>query len=194
MRREPIQLGGWLPPFMAESRELRAAFAAEEPEFERAWGDAERLLRNQFAATADGEGLARYEKLLHIRAQAGETLPARRARVLAALRQDEPYTHAWLCAWLDGLLGKDGHAETVEDYTLTLRLDGAALGAAHLAACEVAQMLYDILPAQMLLRCTVVFDAQCALRAGGAFGAQVHLPVPGAAQGKGEKSWNMPVS
>ena len=47
-----VDLVSMLPPFLAEYRELRAALEAENPEFVLVWRAADRVLRNEFIATA----------------------------------------------------------------------------------------------------------------------------------------------
>ena len=78
-----VDLVSYLPPFLAEYKEIRAALAAEDPEFRIIWEAADRVLRNEFIATADEFGVSRYEKLLGITPYEKEQLESRRNRVMA---------------------------------------------------------------------------------------------------------------
>ena len=52
MARE-IDLVSYLPPFMAELKEMAVVLEAENPEFVLVWEAASQVLRNEFIATAD---------------------------------------------------------------------------------------------------------------------------------------------
>lgn len=174
---EDIDLLSYLPPFMAAYRELSAGLRAEEPEFWLLWQGAHRVLVNQFVLTADDFGLKRYETLLHLLPAPGDSIETRRARILAALMRHPPYTITWLRAWLDGLLGADGHSESVEDYSFSLTLDGDALIAAHLTGQDIIYLLYPILPVNLYWCIITTLEMQSALYFGSAVGVQAQLGI-----------------
>lgn len=175
-RPEDIDLLAYLPPFMAAYRELAAALRAEEPEFHLLWRGAHRVLVNQFVLTADDFGLKRYESLLHLLPASGDTVEARRVRILAALMRHPPYTMTWLRAWLDGLCGEGMHRENVEDYTLSLWLDGSALSNVHLTAQEIILLLNPILPVNLTWIIRVEMPpVERPLHVGGRMGAHARL-------------------
>ena len=87
-----VDLVSYLPPFLAEYKEIRAALAAEDPEFRIIWEAADRVLWNEFIATADEFGVSRYEKLLGITPYEKEQLESRRNRVMARWFTRIPYT------------------------------------------------------------------------------------------------------
>lgn len=104
MTRE-VSLVSYLPPFMAEYKEISAALEAENPEFSMVWKTADSVLRNAFLATADEYGISRFEKLLGILPPAGETLEDRRARVQAVWFISLPYTWRMLVQKMNGIFG-----------------------------------------------------------------------------------------
>lgn len=76
-----VDLVSYLPPFLAEFKEIRLTLEAENPEFILVWEAADKALRNEFIATADEYGILRFEKLLGIYPEDGDSLEVRRARV-----------------------------------------------------------------------------------------------------------------
>ena len=91
MTRE-IDLVSYLPPFLAEFKEIAVTLEAENPEFVLVWNAAERVLKNEFIETADEYGISRFEKLLHIFPSTEDTLESRRARVQIRWFSSIPYT------------------------------------------------------------------------------------------------------
>lgn len=61
MTRE-VDLVSYLPPFLAEFKEIAVTLKAENPEFVLVWNAAERVLQNEFIETADEYGISRFEK------------------------------------------------------------------------------------------------------------------------------------
>ena len=82
-RERKVDLVSYLPPFVAEYKEINATLTAENPEFEIAWDAANRVLYNEFIATADEYGISKFEKILNIFPSVEDTLESRRARVAA---------------------------------------------------------------------------------------------------------------
>ena len=74
-------LVSYLPPFLAEYREINEALSAEDPEFGLVWKAADKALKNEFIATADEYGISRFEKMLGIFPMPGESTETRRQRV-----------------------------------------------------------------------------------------------------------------
>ena len=177
-RERTVDLAAYLPPFMAEYKEISAALTAENPEFEISRDAANRILDNEFVITADEYGIARFEKLLQLLPDAGDSLETRRARILALLARQHPYTIAWLSVWLDGLCGQGKHRETVEDYTFGLWLDGGALIGAHLTAADIIGMLSPVLSANLTWCVTTTLEMERTLYLGGNIGMQSKWPIP----------------
>ena len=91
MTRE-VDLVSYLPPFLAEFKEIAVTLEAENPEFVLVWNAAERVLYNEFIETADEYGISRFEKILNILPSKEDTLESRRARVQARWFNTIPYT------------------------------------------------------------------------------------------------------
>ena len=69
-----VDLVSYLPPFIAEYKETNITLEAENPEFVLVWKAADRVLYNEFIATADEYGISRFEKILNILPSRDDTL------------------------------------------------------------------------------------------------------------------------
>ena len=107
MVREP-RLISYLPPFLQEYREVRAALEAEDPEFRLVWEGTDYVLRNEFILTADEYGISRFEKLLGIVPVKGEDLESRRMAVFGRWYNVRPYTWRMLLERLRGIPCEEG--------------------------------------------------------------------------------------
>lgn len=87
-----VDLVSYLPPFMAEFREIDIALKAEDPEFLLLWKAADKVLKNEFIETADEYGIERFERMLDILPSPEDTLESRRARVQSQWVNVLPYT------------------------------------------------------------------------------------------------------
>ena len=87
-----VDLVSYLPPFMADFKEISVTLEAENPEFVLVWNAADRVLQNEFIESADEYGISRFEKILNILPSTEDTLESRRARVQARWFNTIPYT------------------------------------------------------------------------------------------------------
>ena len=101
-------LVSYLPPFLAEYREINEALSAEDPEFGLVWKAADKALKNEFIATADEYGISRFEKMLGIFPMPGESTETRRQRVQLKWLAMLPYTLPRLRETLEAVLGPGG--------------------------------------------------------------------------------------
>ena len=99
---------GYLPDALRPYRELRAIAAGWQALFEGLWRAADQALDDQFVTTAGEYGLSRWESMLGIRARGTESLDERRARVLARLLEQLPFTMRGLLVQLETLCGAGG--------------------------------------------------------------------------------------
>ena len=76
-----VDLVSYLPPFLADFKEIRLTLEAENPEFVLLWKASDQVLQNELIATADEFGISRFEKLLGIFPETGDSLEVRRTRV-----------------------------------------------------------------------------------------------------------------
>lgn len=87
-----ISLIRYLPPFIAEYKEMQEIMNSENPEFILVAKEFERLLDDQFIITCDEVGIARFEDILGITPTSEDTLESRISRVLIRWNDVIPYT------------------------------------------------------------------------------------------------------
>ena len=104
MTRE-VDLVSYLPPFLAEFKEIAVTLEAENPEFVLVWNAAERVLKNEFIESADEYGISRFERILKIFPSKEDSLESRRARVQARWFATIPYTWRMLIEKLISICG-----------------------------------------------------------------------------------------
>lgn len=98
----------YLPDALRPYRELRAITAGQQVLFEDLWQSLNRALDNQFLVTADDYALGRWEGILGIYPRGTETLDERRARIMARLCEQLPFTLRTLRSQLEALCGAGG--------------------------------------------------------------------------------------
>lgn len=161
MTRE-IDLASYLPPFMAEVREISGALETENPELMLVWKAADRVLQNAFIDTADEYGLARFERILGILPSAEDTLESRRARLSVRWFDSVPYTWRVLIKKLEVLCGDSDfvlRGSFSEGYTLTLHTHLDTYGKTE----EVREIIETVLPCNI----TVISDNSISCNASG---------------------------
>jgi len=126
-----VDLVSYLPPYLADYREVNITLAAENPEFHLVWRAADRILYNEFIATADEDGISRFEQMLGILSSRADTLENRRARVQNRWVTALPYTMKMLLKKLQIICG-DTDFELLdnfgEGYTLILHTNLEGFG------------------------------------------------------------------
>lgn len=111
-----VDLVSYLPPFMADFKEVAVTLEAENPEFKIIWDAANQVLYNEFIATADEYGISRFEAILKILPSKEDTLESRRARVQARWFNAIPYTMKALISKLIALCSDN-------NFTITKQFD-----------------------------------------------------------------------
>lgn len=111
-----VDLVSYLPPFMADFKEVAVTLEAENPEFKIIWDAANQVLYNEFIATADEYGISRFEAILKILPSKEDTLESRRARAQARWFNAIPYTIKALISKLIALCGDN-------NFTITKQFD-----------------------------------------------------------------------
>lgn len=144
-----VDLLSYLPPFLQEFKENRAALEAENPEFVLVWNGADRVLKNEFIETADETGISRFENILNIIPSGTDTLESRRKRVLIRWFNKIPYT---LRAFLERLKTVCGDSDfTVTKEFLNYRIDITT----HLEwtgqAEELDRLIEEMMPCNMVI-------------------------------------------
>ena len=147
-----VDLVSYLPPFIAEFREINSTLTAENPEFKIVWEAADRVLKNEFIATADEYGISRFERILKIYPSTEDTLESRRARVQARWFASLPYTWRMLLEKLISICGENGFTISKDFlfYKINLEVNLDIFGQAE----ELERLIEVMTP------CNMVFDAQ----------------------------------
>ena len=146
-----VDLVSYLPPFMAEFREIAVTLEAENPEFVLVWKAAERVLQNEFIEAADEYGILRFEKILSILASTEDTIESRRARVQARWINTVPYTLKVLSAKLSALCGGSDFSITKDysGYRIEILTKLEMFGQVE----ELERMVGSMIPCNMVVIC-----------------------------------------
>ena len=145
-----VDLVSYLPTYLQNyNRETVAALQAENPEFRLVWNAADRVLKNEFIATADEYGISRFENILKILPSKEDTLESRRARVQSRWFAAIPYTMRALIAKLIGLCGEGNFSVTEHflEYRLEIVTDLPMFGQVE----ELERMIDELLPCNMVV-------------------------------------------
>lgn len=166
-----VRLLDYLPPFLREYREFGAIANAEEPELQRLSTTSLRLLKNQFIATADEDGIAEFEKILGITPQSSEPLESRRSRVMSRWFSEIPYTLQTLLLKLKALCGEGNFSveENYDFYEIKIKTELELLGQVD----ELLEIIDNVVPCNMQ-----VFSENtipCVARGGFGIGAGVQF-------------------
>lgn len=140
-----VDIVSYLPPFMAEFKEIAVTLKAENPEFALVWKAADRVLQNAFIETADEYGISRFEKVLNILPSREDTLESRRARVKVKWFDSIPYTWKVLVKKLIVLCGDTDFTllnDFSDGYVLTLHTNLELCGQVE----EIKDIIDTILP------------------------------------------------
>lgn len=148
MTRE-VDLVSYLPPFLAEFKEIAVTLEAENPEFVLVWNAAERVLSNEFIETADEYGISRFEKILNILPSTEDTLESRRARVQARWFNTIPYTMKSFLAKLIALCGDSDFTVTKEyqNYKVKILTNLELFGQVE----ELERIIDSMIPCNMIV-------------------------------------------
>lgn len=144
-----VDLLAYLPPFMQEYEEIKAAFEAENSEFKAIWSAVEEAFLNSCLLTATESGVERREKLLNIQPKVGESLEERKFTVLTRLNRRAPCTEKMLREQLKTLCGEGNYAVEVdcENNTVSVLVGLAAKNSFN----DVADLLESSVPANMII-------------------------------------------
>ena len=149
-----VDLVSYIPMFIAEYKETNATLRAENPEFRAAWKAADRVLYNEFIATADEYGISRFEKLMQILPYDGDTLETRRLRVQSRWFSMLPYTWRMLLQKLTILCGGDFEVSVPELGEYELHISVVLGPRTRTLLVDVLQMLEGFLPTNLYYQVT----------------------------------------
>lgn len=143
-----VDLVSYLPPFIADYQETRVTLEAENPEFVLVWEATDRVLYNEFIATADEYGISRFEKILGIFPSSEDTLESRRSRVQARWFNAIPYTWRVFLERLISLCGESNFTVTTDFmyYRIDLEVNLELFGQIE----ELERMIETLIPCNMV--------------------------------------------
>ena len=153
----------YLPPVMQEVLEIQELYKGITPEVRLLFTNGSLALDECFVTTAEGTGLERMESILGITPYPDDTVADRRLRILAALSGDTPYTFRSVYAKLKALCGEDNVTmEYAKDiYTLNVQIRLQAKRQYE----TVRDMLLKMIPCNISLNCTLVYNKHSVLAA-----------------------------
>jgi len=151
-----VDLVSYLPPVIADIKEINAVLKAENPEFVLVWKTVDSVLKNEFIATADKYGLERFEKLLDIFPEVTDTLEIRRARVQTKWFIVLPYTWRMLLQKINEICGMDYPITMTQTdcYMISLRVRAELQWQIE----NLAEVIERMLPCNMGMAVTNVLD------------------------------------
>lgn len=168
-----VDLVSYLPPFLTEYNEINETLKAENPEFTLVWEAANRILYNEFIATADEYGISRFENLLGIYPSSEDTLESRRSRVQVRWFNSIPYTWRVFLKHLIALCGERNFTVTTDFlyYHIDLAVNLELYGQVE----ELERMVETMVPCNMVFSATNKIPCEAegvALIAGGVCAAE----------------------
>ena len=151
-----INLIEYVPPILAETREFKAIFAAENVEIERLRTSYLNLFADQFIQTATENGIARLEKIMGIVPKGTDSLEVRRFRLLARKQEKLPYTKWTLPEQLAALCGDDGYSLNIDHTARKISVRVALTVKGMYDAVEL--LLLKQRPANMVIDLTLLYN------------------------------------
>jgi len=113
------------------------------------WEAAERFIQDCFVHTGTVWAIERWERIFGLETYPTDTLDQRRARILAMIARNLPYTMRALLRMLNAMLGEGNYSATVNPVTSTLVVL-VNVRIAH-QMDDVRQMLDAIVPANLAI-------------------------------------------
>lgn len=154
-----VDLKSYWMPILRNLKEFKEIAKAEEPELIRILEAIEQTLANMFIETANEDGIKRFEKILGIIPEAGETLSTRRFKVLSMWSNTGVYTVNHLSEMLTSFCG-EGNYEIIErynEYIIEIVTHVAIKDAFEL----VDGLIRDALPCNMVLELSNIIEELC---------------------------------
>lgn len=143
-----MKLNEYWPRCLQELVEFQQIANAEQPEFENALSDVRTAADDFFLSTLSEYGCQRWEAIMGLSAAPGDTLEARRERILIKYLDQLPYTYRSLLKYLKTV--SDDFTVTLNnqayDLFIRIRLEGYSQRDALVAT------LGQMIPANLILR------------------------------------------
>lgn len=140
-----VTLENYLPEYLKEYKELFKIMEVENPEFNLAIEETEKILNNLFINSCDENGISRFEKIMNIYPFENDRLQTRISRVLSRWYEELPYSYNFLIKKLNNLCGVNNYELEINGYELSI--------ASHFEYPnqieELKSLLDKVLPANM---------------------------------------------
>lgn len=115
-----IDIRNYWRPAVRDTLEFQEIAKAINPELMAMQARIYEIVNENFIATASDYGLSRYEKMLNISPEEGDTLDDRRVRILTRMNMNVPYTWRSVNQMLTNLVGEGNHSMNYVNDTSTL--------------------------------------------------------------------------
>ena len=100
----------YYPDVVAPAKEFKKLASAENPEFQILWDQAWEWMKNTFVYDFSEAGCERWEKMLDIAPEPGDSFEDRRRAILARIQDSRPYTERTLSKYVENILGPNDDA------------------------------------------------------------------------------------
>ena len=144
-----IDIRNYWPPVVGNTDEFQQVAEAENPEFNTLQACIWRALQDSFVQDATEYGVKRWEKILNISPENGDTIETRKERILTHLNIKLSYTWRVLKQMLIGLLGEDNFTMTINNDTATLTV-AVGLDTTEAQIADVKTLLDRVLPRNLV--------------------------------------------
>ena len=152
MAKEVNLLSYWMP-ILRNLKEFQEIAKAEEPEIRLLLNAIDNTLDNMFIETADENGIKRFESIMGLYPEVGDTLETRKFKALVKWSDEVPYTEEVLNSLLAVLCGEGSFTVKVDyaKYTLVVKLALASEDNVQ----AVKELLDRVVPANMITKVTL---------------------------------------
>lgn len=144
-----VAIERYWPRVIGDMRDFQEIAKGENPEFMTLWEAVERFIQDCFVHTGTEWAIERWEKIFRLQTYPSDTLDERRARILATITRELPYTMRALLRMLEALLGPGNFSATVNSVTSTL-IVLVNVRVAH-QLNDVRQLLDAVVPANLAI-------------------------------------------
>lgn len=156
-----VDLLSYIPDFLREYMEMSVIQKVIQPEIQIMEDETDVLFNNQFINSSDERNIKRYETMIRVYPQSGDTLEDRRFKVLSKWNRMIPYTRATLRKKLSMLCGDDGFFMEIKPQKIIIVR--VALKSKR-SFSEVAALLEEFTPCNMVIDLDLLYNQQGLLK------------------------------
>lgn len=161
-----VRLQRYYPSVIASAAEFKALAEAENPEFSLLYEAFWKWMANTFVYDLDKEGAKRWEEMLSIVPEAGDSLERRRMRILSVINTQRPYTERRLQEILDANYG-EGHAVIDNSDFPTYAIWVSVADQLLLTSGQIRTLLRSLIPANLTIHIRKDMESRIQWRARG---------------------------